>query len=94
MILKIFGSEVDVNTANKDGNTALHYVVRNRAINEKEAELQAIVIKKLISKGANVNLQNNGGETALHAACIRGNYKPALLLLNANANFNFVTKYV
>ena len=82
-----------MNIPNKDGNTALHYVVRHRANSEKEVDLQSSTIKKLIAKGAQVNLQNYGGETALHAACYRGNYKAALLLLNANANPNFVTKF-
>ena len=83
-----------MNIENKDGNTALHYIVRHRSNNDKEAELQNSVIKQLIKQNADVNVQNHGGETALHAACYRGNYKPILLLLNANASTDFITKFV
>lgn len=73
-LFKYYGSEMNVNLISKEGNSGLHYILRNRAENEKEAEIQIYLIKKLLSKGAQVNIANIWGETPLHSACYHGNY--------------------
>ncbi|OUM60551.1 hypothetical protein PIROE2DRAFT_46137, partial [Piromyces sp. E2] len=50
----------NVNTQNKNGNTALHLACQNKNEN---------IVKCLIEKGANVNTQNKDENTPLHLAC-------------------------
>ena len=43
------------------------------------------VVQLLVEKGANVNLKNKDGDTALHLAAEQGKTEVALLLLNSGA---------
>ena len=55
---------VDVNAAEADGTTALHWAVRN-----DDGEL----VDRLIRAGANVKAANRYGITPLYLACVNGN---------------------
>jgi palmitoyltransferase len=68
----------DVNTADAEGNTALHWAVYRRH-NE--------VARYLIQKGCLLEPGNKTeGQTALHWAAIAGNVQAMLLLLNSGAS--------
>jgi ankyrin repeat protein len=61
----------DVNVAQVDGTTALHWAAYN-----DDAETVALLLKA----GANVNAMNNYGVPPLAQACINGNARLKLLL--------------
>jgi ankyrin repeat protein len=69
----------DVNAAEADGTTALHWAAYH---NESES------LELLIRAGANVNAANDLGATPLWAACQNGNASIARTLLAAGANPN------
>lgn len=50
------------------------------------------MVKGLIEKGADVNIADNEGRTALAHACVRGNSKLTKLLLQAGSLVNVVRK--
>ena len=50
-------------------------------------------IKKLIASGIDVNLQNDGGNTALILASIRNNSELVKLLIDAGADVNIQNKH-
>lgn len=56
---EIFKTKTDINSADSDGNTALHV-----AASVNEADL----VSFLIIKGADTEIRNNDGDTALHVA--------------------------
>jgi len=64
------------------GWNLLHYA--SYWVDKKQEEL----IELLLSKGANINAQNNQGETALHLALMDRNEKTAAILLRAGAYAN------
>jgi len=73
----------NVDTADKRGNTGLHWAVRYA---------QAKVIRLLVDKySANVNAQNADGETSLHIAIREGRADIANYLLQNNADANIAT---
>lgn len=77
--------ETDVNEVDKKGNTALHLALYDGTFER---------VKQLVERGANVNLQNKQGKTALiltHDA-LHGFDKTKLLLQN-KANVNLQDKY-
>ena len=51
------------------------------------------VIKKILDKNINVNIQDDVGNTALILACMEGHIKVVELLVNANADKSIVNKY-
>ena len=67
--------DIDVNLANQNGITALHLT--------SEKGMLAIV-EKLIEKGADVNIQDEDGDTALIGACQYKQSDVALALLNVD----------
>ena len=73
---------VDVNAAEADGTTALHWAVRN-----DDADL----IDRLIRAGANVKTANRYGVTPLYLACVNGNAAVIERLLKAGADANAVS---
>ncbi|HLQ79202.1 MAG TPA: ankyrin repeat domain-containing protein, partial [Terriglobia bacterium] len=81
-ILNNAGKKYDVNEAEPDGTTALHWAAR--ADNLPIAEL-------LIRAGANVKLANRYGVTALNLACLNGNGAMVETLLKAGADPNTAT---
>ena len=81
-ILNSAGGTFDVNEAEPDGTTALHWAAR--ADNLPIAEL-------LIRAGANVKLANRYGVTALNLACLNGSGAMVERLLKAGADPNAAT---
>ena len=86
--------EIDVNKQNEEGNTAMHYVVRNRIENENSLELQLHIVQLMLKLGVDLRIKNKLGETALHTACFQGNVSVARVLLQAFADPNSITTYV
>jgi ankyrin repeat protein len=73
------GTGIDVNAAEPDGTTALHW-----AVHQGETELVA----RLIRVGARVNATNRYGVSPLSLACVNGSAEIVELLLGAGANAN------
>jgi ankyrin repeat protein len=70
---------VDVNAAEADGATALHFAV----------DLEALpLVELLVRAGANVNAPNRYGVTPLWLACVNGNAAVIETLLKAGADAN------
>ncbi|MDF3048180.1 MAG: ankyrin [Candidatus Midichloriaceae bacterium] len=61
----------------KKGSAPVHVAIENELITN---------VEWLISKGANVNLQNDYGATPLHLACEKGNKDIVILLLEKGAD--------
>ena len=70
---------VDVNIAQVDGATALHWAAHRNDLTSAEL---------LIGKGAKVNAANDYGVTALSLACTNGNAAMVETLLQAGADPN------
>ena len=81
-VRKLIESGTDVNSADKEGTTALMHSV---------VEADARMLKLLIDKGANVNASNTAGSTALMYAVT--NLEKAKMLLDAGANVKVKNKY-
>ena len=88
--------EIDTNRQNNDKNTALHLVIaaRDQAVMKSTKiwpfkrwkDRYTKIVKLLIRMGANVNLQNDDGETPLHIAARYEMDYIVKLLLNYNAD--------
>ena len=65
----------DVNVRNKNGGTCL---IIASDINDE------ITVNKLLEKGANVNMQDHDGNTALHRAVINGNFQISAAMVNSD----------
>ncbi len=78
-IKTLLADGADVNAAQADGMTALHWMVYHDDF--KAAE-------QLVKAGANVKAKNRYGVTALSLACTNGNEKIVALLLDAGADPN------
>ncbi len=70
---------LDVNAADRRGNTPLHLAVENK---------NKAIVRLLLYSYANVNAVDDYGQTPLHAAAMNGNKPIVLLLLDANADVN------
>lgn len=74
---------VDINGRNRSGNTVLYQVLRsNWCKNEKQIEL----LKILLNKKANINIQNEDDNTVLHLAARLNHQKIVELLLYYGAD--------
>src|SRR5262245_7002077 len=78
-VASLLQQRVDVNSAEADGTTALHWAVRS-----DDFEL----VDRLIRAGANVKVANRYGITPLYLACENGSAKLIERLLNAGADAN------
>eukprot|EP01133_Synstelium_polycarpum_P005691 gene5691-6575_t len=80
-------ASVKVEVKNMDGNTPLHYFCQKF----RSPECQKIA-QIFIEKGADVNHQNNNGETPLHKAIFNNSVRLLMVyvLLKNNANINLV----
>lgn len=67
---------IDVDKADKEGNTALHYAASYTA--SQTLKLHMLLLTSLIKKGANVNARNNHSETPL-SMLLQVTGQPALL---------------
>jgi len=71
--------KMDVNAAQTDGTTALHWAVRHD-------DMDAVDL--LVRAGANVNAANHDGATPMYLACINGNAAMVEKLLQAGVDPN------
>jgi ankyrin repeat protein len=76
---KLFRQRVDVNGAEVDGTTALHWAAYKNDLD---------IVKLLIQAGANVKAANRYGVTPMHLAATAGNAAMVETLLNAGADPN------
>jgi uncharacterized protein len=79
LIAKLLAAGADVNAAQVDGMTALHWAVYN-----DDAETAGLLVRSR----ANVNATNRYGVPPLSIACTNGNATLVRLLLDAGANAN------
>lgn len=80
-LLKQFGATIDINASN-NGWPSLVYLCRgDRGGNPDE-------VRKLISQGADINIRNYKGQSALHCAAKAGFVKPVAILLDHGADVN------
>lgn len=76
---KLLQQRADVNAAEPDGTTALHWAVRND---------DARIVQRLIRSGAKATAANRFGVTPIYLACINGNAEVVEELLKAGADPN------
>ena len=79
LIRTLLDAGADVNAAQADGTTALHWAVYN-----DDAETAGLLVRR----GANVNAANGYGVPPLSLACTNGNADLVKLLLDAGADAN------
>jgi ankyrin repeat protein len=79
LVRTLLGAGADVNAAQVDGMTALHWAVYN-----DDAETAGLLVRSR----ANVNATNRYGVAPLFLACTNGNANLVKLLLDAGANAN------
>lgn len=82
--VKILCKTTNINKPNDSGITPLI------GFSMRDISVEAINI--LLENGANVNIVDKDGETALSYAIENGNFEAALILLNNNANPNLANK--
>jgi uncharacterized protein len=75
--LALLADDVDVNAAESNGTTALHYAVHNGNL---------ALVEKLIAAGANVNVMNNYGSSPVSEAALLGDAAIMKALLDAGAD--------
>lgn len=73
---------VNVNAANNEGKRALHFA----------SEYWDKYSKDLLSAGADINAQDNNGNTALIIECMQGSEKQARMLIRKGADVNIKNK--
>jgi len=81
-VQSLLQQRVDVNAAEVDGTTALHWAVRNDDMD---------LVDRLIRANANVKAANRYGVTPLYLACVNGNATMIEKLLNAGAEANAIS---
>ena len=79
LVRELLAKGADVNAAQVDGMTALHW-----AVNNDDAEMAGLLVRSR----ANVNATNRYGVPPLSTACTNGNAALVRLLLDAGANAN------
>jgi uncharacterized protein len=79
LVKELLAKGADVNTAQVDGMTALHWAVYN-----DDAEMAGLLVRSR----ANVNATNRYGVPPLSIACTNGNAAMVMLLLDAGAGAN------
>jgi ankyrin repeat protein len=77
--IRVLLGDAEVNAAQIDGMTALHWAARHDDVPTAQA---------LVTRGANVNATNRYGVTPLSLACLNGSGPMADLLLGAGADAN------
>lgn len=80
--LTLLKQHADVNAAEADGTTALHWAVR---------EGDQDMVDRLIKAGANVKAANRYGVTPIYLACVNGSAPMIAKLLSAGADANSAT---
>jgi ankyrin repeat protein len=80
-VTKLLSKHADVNVAQPDGTTALHWATYHDDLD---------LVNKLVAAGANVNAANRYGFTPLSLACVNGNAAIITRFLDAGADANAV----
>ena len=84
-------NDINVNMVNKEGLSALHYLVRLN-ISGADELLTLTTVNQIWTlmgtKGANINLPAGDGDTPLHSASLRGNEEAIRWLLSREVNLN------
>jgi ankyrin repeat protein len=75
--LALLQQRVDVNAAEPDGTTALHWAIERNDVD---------LVQRLIKAGANVNAKNDYGSTPMSEAAVNGDVAVLDALLKAGAN--------
>jgi uncharacterized protein len=83
LVRTLLDAKTDVNAAQADGTTALHWAAYND-------DLEMVTL--LVRSGANVNASNRYGVPPLSLACANGNAAVATVLLEAGADANAALK--
>jgi ankyrin repeat protein len=78
----LINSTKDINSIDKNHKSALHYASSSTLFRKGDA------LNYLLSNGSNPNLKDLKGNTSLHCAAIKNNYKFIPILLNYKANIN------
>jgi len=86
-VILLINKSVDMNAQDINGFTALMYISEDRS---DYYQLKALQI--LLKRGANINIQNDWGETALHRAVFFNNYPVVKLFLENKADITLVDK--
>ena len=75
-VMELLQQDIDLNTKNKDGVTALHFAAVGN---------YADIARLLLKFGANPNVQNNEGDTPLHIASKQNAFGVAEALMKSGA---------
>ncbi|KAK6952350.1 hypothetical protein Daesc_006886 [Daldinia eschscholtzii] len=79
---------LDPTKCDHEGLTAVHWAIRNEAQQDDRKKETALVVKKLIELGADMNTQDNEGRTPLYYACHYGNIHVVASLLEMSVGLN------
>lgn len=97
VLLELLSSEeINTNMVNKEGLSALHYLMQISYSGTDELHNLAKLrraLDSLLKKGANVNLPAGDEETALHKACLRGNINAIEWLLKQEVDIDSTNKH-
>ena len=80
----------NVNILTPSGASALSYICRT--IGDEINQVKTI--KMILKEGAEIDISNKFGETALHQACLKGSLGAVKCLIENGANVNIQTKFV
>ncbi len=84
IIEEIITRGADINCADKDGTTPLHWACE-KGLSE--------IAKILIERGGYINRRNKDGWTPLHWACVLGHSETAKIIIDKGANVNYTVKH-
>ena len=82
-ILLASDPRIDIELLRKDNNTILHYAAKTKCVE---------LVRILLERGANPNLQNDKGNTPLHKAAKTGCVNVIKLLIQLDGNVNIENK--
>ncbi|XP_063906156.1 ankyrin-3-like [Zophobas morio] len=74
-----------INILDRGNNNALHFASSSKYDTTD-------IVNLLITRGIDVNIQNNSGATALHLVCEKGSHESAHILLKYGSSINVVDK--
>eukprot|EP00833_Pecoramyces_ruminatium_P008856 jgi/Orpsp1_1/1182888/evm.model.c7180000083072.1 len=80
---------IDINNKNRDGDSPLTIVCKNKNIEIIE---KIKIIKYMLDNGANINIKDRYDLTPLMIACYFNNIKLVKFLIDSNSNINFKNK--
>lgn len=72
-ILRLLDKRPDAREVDAEGNGAFHHAVRSGVLDNKDIATVTAIFQRFQEAGANVNLQNMKGKSALHLLCFGSN---------------------